>query len=69
MSAFWKGTLSKRIPLKKLKNCAQRSITSGNNINQIAHSVNAGIAKAEDAKRGLCLVAQVYKLMYQITRK
>ena len=41
----------------------------GNNINQIAHSVNAGIAKAEDAKRGLCLLNQVYELMYQIARK
>ena len=41
----------------------------GNNINQIARSVNAGIAKAEDAKRGLCLLDQVYELMYQIARK
>ena len=41
----------------------------GNNINQIARSVNAGIATAEDAKRGLCLLDQVYELMYQIARK
>jgi hypothetical protein len=41
----------------------------GNNINQIAHSVNAGIAKAEDAKQGLFLLDQVYELMYQIARK
>ena len=41
----------------------------GNNINQIARSVNAGIAKAEDAKRGLCLLNQIYELMYQIARK
>ena len=41
----------------------------GNNINQIARSVNAGIAKAEDARRGLCLLDQVYELMYQIARK
>ena len=39
------------------------------NINQIARSVNAGIAKAEDARRGLCLLDQVYELMYQIARK
>ena len=41
----------------------------GNNINQIARSVNAGIAKAEDAHHGLYLLDQVYELMYQIARK
>ena len=41
----------------------------GNNISQIARSVNAGIAKAEDARHGLYLLDQVYELMYQIARK
>ena len=41
----------------------------GNNINQIARSVNAGIAKPEDAKRGLYLLDRVYELMYQIAKK
>ena len=41
----------------------------GTNINQIARSVNAGIARAEDAKRGLYLLDQVYELMYQIAKK
>ena len=41
----------------------------GNNINQIARSVNAGIARPEDAKRGLYLLDQVYELMYQIAKK
>ena len=41
----------------------------GNNINQIARSVNIGIAKAEDAKRGLYLLDQVYELMYKIGNK
>ena len=41
----------------------------GNNINQIARSVNAGIAKAEDARHGLYLLDQVYELMYQIATK
>ena len=41
----------------------------GNNINQIARSVNAGIAKAEDVRHGLYLLDQVYELMYQIARK
>lgn len=33
---------------------------------QIARSVNAGIAKSEDARRGLYLLDQVYELMYRI---
>lgn len=41
----------------------------GNNINQIARSVNAGIATAEDAKRGLCLLEKVYELMYRIANQ
>ena len=35
----------------------------GVNINQIARSVNAGIARAEDARHGLYLLNQVYELM------
>ena len=41
----------------------------GVNINQIARSVNAGIARAADARRGLFLLDQVYELMYQIAKK
>ena len=41
----------------------------GNNINQIARSVNAGIARPEDARRGLYLLDQVYELMYQVAKK
>lgn len=41
----------------------------GNNINQIARRVNAGIAGAGEAKRALYLLDQVYELMYQIARK
>ena len=35
----------------------------GNNINQIARSVNAGIANAEDARQALALLRRVYDLM------
>ncbi len=41
----------------------------GNNINQIARSVNAGIARAGDAERGLRMLDQVYELMYEIAKK
>ena len=40
----------------------------GVNINQIARSVNAGIARAEDARHGLCLLNQVYELMSTIAK-
>ena len=49
---------------------AMRQLSAiGNNINQIARSVNAGIAKPEDAKRGLYLLDQVYELMFRIANK
>ena len=41
----------------------------GNNINQIARSVNAGIEKPADAKRGLLLLDKVYELMYQLANR
>ena len=40
----------------------------GVNINQIARSVNAGIATAEDAKYSLHLLEQVYVLMYEVAK-
>ncbi len=56
-------------PSQKIKDLRTEVHRIGNNINQIARSVNAGIAKAEDAKRGLCLLEQVYDLMYRIANK
>ncbi len=41
----------------------------GVNINQIARSVNAGIARAEDARQGLFLLERVYELLYEVVRK
>ena len=41
----------------------------GVNINQIARSVNAGIARSADAKHGLYMLDQIFKLMDQIARK
>ena len=56
-------------PSQEIKDLRTEIHHIGNNINQIARSVNAGIARAEDAKRGLFLLDQVYELMYQIARK
>jgi len=56
-------------PSQEIKDLRTEVHRIGNNINQIARSVNAGIAKAEDVKRGMCLLEQVYKLMYEIANK
>ena len=56
-------------PAQEIKELRTEIHHIGNNINQIARSVNAGIARAEDAKRGLYLLDQVYELMYQIAQK
>lgn len=55
-------------PSQEIKELRTEIHHIGNNINQIARSVNAGIAKAEDARRGLYLLDQVYELMYQIAK-
>ncbi len=56
-------------PAQEIKELRTEIHHIGNNINQIARSVNAGIARAEDAKRRLYLLDQVYELMYQIAKK
>ena len=56
-------------PVKEIKELRTEIHHIGNNINQIARSVNAGIAKPEDAKRGLYLLDRVYELMYQVAKK
>ena len=63
------GTEIKARPSQEVKALRTEIHQIGNNINQIARSVNAGIATAKGAKRGLCLLDQVYELMYQIARK
>ena len=41
----------------------------GNNINQIARSVNAGIADEKDAREALFLLRKVYELMEAVADK
>lgn len=41
----------------------------GNNVNQIARSVNAGIATPEDAHYSIELLGRVYDLLYEIGRR
>ena len=63
------GKPVKARPAQEIKDLRTEIHHIGNNINQIARSVNAGIARPEDAKRGLYLLDQVYELMYQVAKK
>ena len=56
-------------PSQELKDLRWEVHKIGVNINQIARSVNAGIARAEDTRRGLFLLDQVYELMYRAAQK
>ena len=56
-------------PTQELKDLRTEVHRIGNNINQIARSVNAGIADAAEAKRRLRLLDEVYELMYQIAKR
>ncbi len=58
------GTPIQARPSEEIKKLRTEIHHIGNNINQIARSVNAGIAKKEDAQRGLALLEQVYSLLY-----
>ena len=60
------GKLVKARPTQEIKALRTEIHHIGNNINQIARSVNAGIATSEDARRGLFLLDKVYELMYQV---
>ena len=62
------GKEVKALPSQEIK-ALRTEVQIGVNINQIARSVNAGIAKAEDARRGLYLLEQVYELMYEVAKK
>ena len=63
------GTPVKARPSQEIGHLRTEVHQIGNNINQIARSVNAGIATAEDAKRGLYLLDQVYELMFQVANR
>jgi len=48
---------------KDMKPLYQEINRIGNNINQIARSVNAGIASTEDAAQAVFLMKKIYELM------
>ena len=63
------GQPVKALPSQEVKALRTEVHKIGVNINQIARSVNARIARAEDARRGLYLLEQVYALMYEVAKK
>ena len=63
------GETIKAKPPQELAELLRLLKSTSDNINQIARSVNAGIAKAEDARRGLYLLEQVYELMHEVAKK
>lgn len=69
LASLIEGQSVKSRPSQEIKDLRTEIHHIGNNINQIARSVNAGIAKPEDARRGLYLLDQVYELMFQVANK
>lgn len=53
-------------PSEEIRSLRQEVHAIGNNINQIARSVNAGIAASADAEYGLRMLDKVYELMSAI---
>ena len=69
LASLIEGQPVKSRPSQEIKDLRTEIHHIGNNINQIARSVNAGIAKPEDARRGLYLLDQAYELMFQVANK
>ena len=69
LASLIEGQPVKSRPSQEIKDLRTEIHHIGNNINQIARSVNAGIAKPEDARRGLYLLDQVYELMFATVYK
>jgi hypothetical protein len=63
------GAEVKARPSEEIKKLRTEIHYIGNNINQIARSVNAGIATKADAQRGLYLLDQVYDLLYDYIQR
>ncbi len=60
------GTTPRARPTAELQALRTEIHKIGNNINQIARSVNAGIATKEDAHAGLYLLEKVYDRLGEI---
>ena len=69
LRALIKNTPVKSRPPKELQILYAEINKIGSNINQIARSVNAGIASEEDARRGLFMLDKVYDRLNEAVGK
>ena len=63
------GRPVKARPTKEIKELRTEIHHIGNNINQIARSVNAGIATREDVQEATELLGRVYEQLYELGRR
>ena len=62
------GQPVKACPSQEIKALRTEIHRIGNNINQIARSVNMGIARPEDVRRSLFLLEQVYSMLAELEK-
>ena len=69
LTRFIEGKEIRALPSEEIQTLRLEIHYIGVNINQIAHSVNAGIARPADAKHGLYMLDKVFEMMKQIAEK
>ena len=69
LTRFIEGKRIRTRPSEEVQKLRREIHYIGVNINQIARSVNAGIARPDDAKHGLYLLDRVYELMDALAKK
>ena len=69
LTRFIEGKEIRARPSEEMRKLRLEIHYIGVNINQIARSVNAGIARPADAKRGLYMLEQVYEMMNRLAKK
>lgn len=63
------GTPVKECQAQEIRDLYAEINRIGNNVNQIARSVNMGIATPETAEQSLFLLQRIYDLMYALANK
>lgn len=69
LTRFIEGKEIRARPSEEMRKLRLEIHYIGVNINQIARSVNAGIARPADAKHGLYMLDKVFEMMKQIAEK
>lgn len=69
LTQFIEGKEVRPRPSEEVQKLRREIHYIGNNINQIARSVNAGIARPADAKHGLYMLDRVYELINRLAKR